>query len=150
MFFLTFNSLANFWQTLGGPLSAVSTPNFASEYSFESSWRDLQDLHTFYTLGLQSENQEKRFWQASSGRSSRPRRRNHQAAAKQRGREECRKECAPLPCSETQQLIVKKFTRFSQHPKKTSRTLEIFVAIYAETWPTLSEFHRFFHIFHIP
>ena len=44
-------------------------------------------LH-FCTLGLQSENQEKRFWQASSGRSSRPRRRNHQAAAKQRGREE--------------------------------------------------------------
>ena len=42
----------------------------------------------FCTLGLQSENQEKRFWQASSGRSSRLRRRNHQAAAKQRGREE--------------------------------------------------------------
>ena len=39
--------LANFWQTLRGPFSAVSTPKFASKYSFESSWRDLQDLLTF-------------------------------------------------------------------------------------------------------
>ena len=30
--FLTFGY---FWQTLRGPLSAVSTPNFASKYSFE-------------------------------------------------------------------------------------------------------------------
>ena len=29
--------LANFWQTLRGPFSAVSTPNFVSKYSFESS-----------------------------------------------------------------------------------------------------------------
>ena len=34
-----------FWQTLRGWFSAVSPPNFASKYSFESSWRDLQDLH---------------------------------------------------------------------------------------------------------
>ena len=27
-------------------LSNATTPMFASEYSFESSWRDLQDLHT--------------------------------------------------------------------------------------------------------
>ena len=37
--------MANVWQTLRGPFSAVSTPIFASKYSFESSWRDLQDLH---------------------------------------------------------------------------------------------------------
>ena len=37
MFFLTFfYLLATFWQTLRGPFSAVSTPNFASKYSFES------------------------------------------------------------------------------------------------------------------
>ena len=28
---------ANFWQTLRGPFSAVSTPNFASKHSLESS-----------------------------------------------------------------------------------------------------------------
>ena len=48
----------------------------------------------FCTLGFQSENQEKRFWQVSFGRSTRARRRSHQAAAEQRGREEYRKECA--------------------------------------------------------
>ena len=36
-----------------------------SKYSFESSRRDLQDLILFWTFGIQSENQEKRFWQAS-------------------------------------------------------------------------------------
>ena len=46
--FRTFQTLllANVWQTLRGPFSAVSTPNFASKYLFESSSRDLQDLHT--------------------------------------------------------------------------------------------------------
>ena len=59
-----------------------STPNFQAIFRIEHL------ASHFCALGLQSENQEKRFWQASSGRSSRPRRRNHQAAAKQRGREE--------------------------------------------------------------
>ena len=43
----------NMWklkQTLRGSFSAVSTPNFASKYSLESSWRDLQDLHAFAPL----------------------------------------------------------------------------------------------------
>ena len=31
------NSYPNFWQTLRGSFSAVSKPNFASKYSFESS-----------------------------------------------------------------------------------------------------------------
>ena len=40
MFFLTFfltffELLANFWQTLRGPFSAVSTPIFAVKYSLE-------------------------------------------------------------------------------------------------------------------
>ena len=34
---LTFQTLANFWQTLRGSFSAVSKPNFARKYSFESS-----------------------------------------------------------------------------------------------------------------
>ena len=34
-----------FLQTFRGSFSAVSTPIFASKYSLESSWRDLQDLH---------------------------------------------------------------------------------------------------------
>ena len=34
-------------QTLQGSFSSVSTPNFASKYSLESSWRDLQDLIRF-------------------------------------------------------------------------------------------------------
>ena len=38
MFFLTsIFTLANCWQTLRGSFSAVSKPNFASKYSFESS-----------------------------------------------------------------------------------------------------------------
>ena len=32
--------------------SVVSKPNFASNYSFESSWRDLQDLHAFCTAPI--------------------------------------------------------------------------------------------------
>ena len=43
----------NMWklnQTLSGSFSAVSKPNFASKYSLESSWRDLQDLHAFAPL----------------------------------------------------------------------------------------------------
>ena len=50
----------NFPQTSKGSFSAVSTPilQVNSKYSFESSWRDLQDF--FRTLELQSENQEKR------------------------------------------------------------------------------------------
>ena len=37
-FFLTlFKLLFNSWRTLRGPFSAVSTPNFSSKYSFESS-----------------------------------------------------------------------------------------------------------------
>ena len=38
------------WQTLRGQFSAVSTPNFASKYSLESSCRDLQDVHAFAPL----------------------------------------------------------------------------------------------------
>ena len=37
-------------QTLRGSFSAVSKPNFASKYSLESSWRDLEDLHVFAPL----------------------------------------------------------------------------------------------------
>ena len=37
-------------QTLQGPFSSVSTPNFATKYALESSWRDLQDLHAFTPL----------------------------------------------------------------------------------------------------
>ena len=56
-FFLTFNFSnfwllviwSNFWQIWRSSFSAVSTPIFASKYSFESSWRNLQDLHAFCT-----------------------------------------------------------------------------------------------------
>ena len=34
-------------QTLRDSFSALSKPNFESTYSFESSWRDLQDIHAF-------------------------------------------------------------------------------------------------------
>ena len=34
-----------FGKNLWGPFSAVSTPKFASKYSFESFWQDLQDLY---------------------------------------------------------------------------------------------------------
>ena len=46
--------MANFWQTLRGSFSAVSKPNFAIKYSFDSSWRDLQDLHAFAPLSIQN------------------------------------------------------------------------------------------------
>ena len=36
--------------TSRGSFSAVSTPIFASKYSLESFWRDLQDLHAFAPL----------------------------------------------------------------------------------------------------
>ena len=47
-----------------------------TKYSSESSWRDLQDLHTFAPWDSNLKTKKKRFWQASSGRSSRLRRRN--------------------------------------------------------------------------
>ena len=50
-----------FFQTLRGSFSAVSTPIFASKYSLESSWRDLQDLqdlHTFAPLRFQNFSQK--------------------------------------------------------------------------------------------
>ena len=37
-----------------GSFSAVSKPKFASKYSLESSWRDLQDLHAFAPLSIQN------------------------------------------------------------------------------------------------
>ena len=40
-------------QTLEGSFSAVSTPIFASKYSLESIFRDLQYLHTFAPLRSQ-------------------------------------------------------------------------------------------------
>ena len=43
-----------FLQILGGSFSAVSTSIFTSKYSLESSWRDLQDLHTFAPLRSQN------------------------------------------------------------------------------------------------
>ena len=47
-----------FLQTLRGSFSAVSTPIFASKRSLESSWRDLQDLHTFAPLRSQNFSQK--------------------------------------------------------------------------------------------
>ena len=38
------------WQTLQASCSAVPMPIFATKYSLESSWRDLQDLHAFAPL----------------------------------------------------------------------------------------------------
>jgi|AACY02.10.fsa_nt_gi hypothetical protein len=38
------------WSNFIGSFSAVSTPNFASKYSLESSWRDLQEIHVFAPL----------------------------------------------------------------------------------------------------
>ena len=46
----------NFPQTSRGSFSAVSTPIFASKYSLESSWRDLQDLHTYIYASLGEKN----------------------------------------------------------------------------------------------
>ena len=44
----------NSWQILECcSFSAVSTPSSASKFSFESPWRDLQDLHTFASLRIQ-------------------------------------------------------------------------------------------------
>ena len=37
-------------ETSRGAFSAVPKPIFASKYSLESSWRDLQDLHSFAPL----------------------------------------------------------------------------------------------------
>ena len=45
-------------QTLRCSFSAVSTPIFASKDSSESSWRDLQDSHTFAPLRLQNFSQK--------------------------------------------------------------------------------------------
>ena len=42
--------IQNCWQTLKGLFSAVSTPNFANKYSFESSRQDLQGFHNFAPL----------------------------------------------------------------------------------------------------
>ena len=47
-----------FPQTSRGSFSAVSTPIFARKYSLESSWRDLQDSHTFAPLRLQNFSQK--------------------------------------------------------------------------------------------
>ena len=44
------------YQTLEGSFSSVSKPIFATEYSFFSILRDLQDLHTFAPLESQVEN----------------------------------------------------------------------------------------------
>ena len=38
-FYFCFLTLANFWQTLRGPFSALSMPIFASKYSFELAWK---------------------------------------------------------------------------------------------------------------
>ena len=40
-------------ETLEGSFSAVSTPMFATKYSFCSIFRDLQDLHSFALLRIQ-------------------------------------------------------------------------------------------------
>ena len=42
----------NHLHTLRGSFSAVSKPIFACKTSLESSWRDLQDLHTFAPLKI--------------------------------------------------------------------------------------------------
>ena len=47
-----------FPQTSRGSFSAVSTPIFASKYSLESSWRDLQDLDTSAPLRSQNFSQK--------------------------------------------------------------------------------------------
>ena len=51
------NFYSDFWQTLRGSFSAVSKPNFASKYSFESCWRDLQDVHAVAPLSIQKVSQ---------------------------------------------------------------------------------------------
>ena len=41
-------------ETLEGSFSSVSTPNFTSEYSFFSIFRDLSDSHSFAPLQIQN------------------------------------------------------------------------------------------------
>ena len=48
------NCLTHFWQTLEGSFSAVSSPNFTTKYSLESSWRDLSNLHSFAPFRAQN------------------------------------------------------------------------------------------------
>ena len=68
---------------------------------FESSWRDLQDLlntvRHFCTFWIQSGNHEERFWQASSGRKTQPRKKNSR----------------PKQCSEVRELEKRRCTRHS-------------------------------------
>ena len=52
------NFRATVWHTLRGLFSSASTPMFASKYLFESSWRDLQDSHTFAPLRYQNFSQK--------------------------------------------------------------------------------------------
>ena len=42
------------FRTLEGSFSSVSTPNFTSEYSFFSIFRDLSDSHSFAPLQIQN------------------------------------------------------------------------------------------------
>ena len=48
----------NFFQILAGSFSAVSKPNFARKYAFDSIFQALQDLHPF--APLQSQNFRKK------------------------------------------------------------------------------------------
>ena len=50
---LQFCNFAILNQSRKGSFSPVSTPNFASKYSLESSWRELQDAHAFAPLRSQ-------------------------------------------------------------------------------------------------
>ena len=52
----------------------------------------------FCTFGIQLKNHEKRFWQASSGRSTRPRKRSYQTAAAMSG-EVAKRGCTLARCS---------------------------------------------------
>ena len=98
MFFSNFYSSfwLFFWQTLRGSFSAVSKPNFASKYSLEFT-RSTR-FTRFCTFGIQLKNHEKRFWQASSGRSTRPRKRSSQTAAAMPG-EVAKRGCTLACCS---------------------------------------------------
>ena len=69
----------------------------------------LMRLTHFCTFGIQSENHEKRFWQAPSGRKTQLRRRNQQTAAMQRGLGEVEK---TAPNSKIQINFVKTFSQF--------------------------------------
>ena len=110
---------------------------FASKYSFESSWRDLQDLHLCVfthvcTFGIQSKNHEKRFWQASSGRSTRPRKRSYQTAAARPG-EGAKRGCTLARCSNSGS---------STAPR--SRIQPNFVKLFRICTVLFSKFHCFF------